>query len=307
VIPTAPAPDAVLADPHGSARSVRRLLSCIRFDEVLVLQGAPLLGALFAMNGLTVERLLMLMVLAAGSCCLVAHVFLLNDWSGVGADLEDPNRAAEVFMARGIGRTEIAYLCLGLLAVSLLLLSRFGSQTVVIASMIAALSALYSAPPSQLKGVPLMSSALHLAGGMLHFLLGYSVFHAVDVRSLVIGGFFALVFSGGHLTHEVRDLEGDRRSGIGTNAARFGKARSFVAGLVLFMMADLLLVVLAIRGAVPPLLVIVAALYPLHLYWSLRAFRAGLTFESVRRLQLRYRLLYAIVGVLMAATVLLRR
>lgn len=102
-------------------------------------------------------------------------------------------------------------------------------------------------------------------------------------------------------------LEGDRRSGIRTNAVTFDKARSFAAGLTLFTIADFLLVVLAGRGTVPRALVVVAALYALHLYWSLRAIHAGLTFESVRQFQGRYRALYAIVGALMMATVLLGR
>jgi hypothetical protein len=43
---------------------------------------------------------------------------------------------------------------------------------------------------------------------------------------------------------------------------------------------------------------------PLHLYWSLRALRQGLSFESIRQLQIRYRLLYGFIGVMMAVTVL---
>jgi 4-hydroxybenzoate polyprenyltransferase len=300
------APEATMT---GRPRTARfpRLLSCIRFDEVLVLQGAPLLGAVFSMGRFTLEGVVTLLVFAAGSCFLVAHVFVLNDWSGMSSDLLDPNRATDVFMTRGIGRAEIGYLCVALLAVSLLLLSQLGSLTLVIALMIAGLSALYSAPASQLKGVPLLNSALHLVGGMLHFLLGYSVFRIVDARGLEIGCFFALTFSGGHLIHEVRDLDGDRRNGIRTNAVRFGKAQSFAAGLTLFTIADLLLVALAARETLPRELVLVAALYPLHLYWSLRALHAGLTFESVRRLQVRYRALYAIMGLLMMVAVLLGR
>jgi 4-hydroxybenzoate polyprenyltransferase len=296
-----------MAGRPSTARLFPRLLSCIRFDEVLVLQGAPLLGAVFSMSRLTTESVVTLLVFAAGSALLVAHVFALNDWSGASSDLRDPNRATDVFMTRGIGRDEIGYLAVVLLAVSLLLLGLCGSRPLVIALMIAGLSALYSGPASRLKGVPLLNSILHLVGGMLHFLLGYSVFRVVDARSLEIGCFFALVFSAGHLTHEVRDLDGDRRSGIETNAARFGKARSFAAGLVLFTIADLLLVVLAARGTVPRELLLVAALYPLQLYWSLQALRAGLTFESVRRLQVRYRARYAIAGVMMMVTVLLGR
>jgi 4-hydroxybenzoate polyprenyltransferase len=299
------APEATMTRRPGTARLFPHLLSCIRFDEVFVLQGAPLLGAVFSMGRFSIEGVVSLFVFAAASCFLVAHVFVLNDWSGMSSDLRDPNKAAEVFVTRGIGRAEIGYLWAALLAVSLLLLSQFRSPTLVMALVIAGLSALYSAPASQVKGVPLLNSALHLVGGMLHFLLGYSVFRIVDARSLEIGCFFALTFTGGHLTHEVRDLDGDRRNGIRTNAVRFGKAQSFAAGLALFTIADLLLVVLAARGTVPRALVLVAALYPLHFYWSLRALHAGLTFESVRRLQVRYRALYAMMGLMMMVTVLM--
>jgi 4-hydroxybenzoate polyprenyltransferase len=284
-----------------------RLLSCIRFDEVLVLQGTPLLGAVFSMGRITIERVVTVLVFGAGSCFLLAHIFVLNDWSGMSSDLRDPNRAADVFVTRGVRRAEIGYLWMVLLAVSLLLLSQCGSLTLVIALMIANLSALYSAPSSQLKGVPLLNSAIHFVGGVLLFLLGYSIFHIVDARGLEIGCFFAAVFTGGHLTHEVRDLDGDLRNGIRTNAVKFGKAQSFAAGLALFTIADLLLLVLAASGTVPRDLVLVAALYPLHVYWSLRALHEGLTFESVRRLQVRYRALYAIVGLIMVVTVLLGR
>lgn len=292
------------ADRRGTSRQLSRLLSCIRFDEVFVLQGAPLLGATFSMSRFSVDSIGRLVMFAIGSCLLVAHIFVVNDWSGIYTDRRDPNRAANVFTARGIGRDEIGFLALALLVVSLLVLAPFGFATIVLAVTIAGLSALYSAPSFQLKGVPLASSVLHLVGGLLHFMLGYSIFQPVDIRSLAIGGFFALVFSGGHLIQEVRDLESDRVNGIRTNAVRFGKARTFVAGLALFTTADLLLVVLASRTVVPRPLIVVGVFYAVHLFWSLQALHAGLTFDSVRRLQVRYRMLYAAVGVLMIAAVL---
>ena len=55
----------------------------------------------------------------------------------------------------------------------------------------------------------------------------------------------------------------------------------------------------------PRALILVAALYALHLLWSLRALRVGLAFESIRRLQVRYRALYAVIGLMMLSTALL--
>ena len=181
---------------HGNsaARTRRRrpfphLLSCIRFDEVLILQGSPLLGALFSMGRLTVANAAAVGLLVAGSTCLVAHVFVLNDWSGMNADLRDPNRTSRVFINMGVARARIGHLWMALLALSLLLLGALSWRSLIIAVVIAGLSALYSAPAAHIKGVPVLNSALHFAGGLLHFLLGYSVFRAPDGRGIEIGCF----------------------------------------------------------------------------------------------------------------------
>jgi len=279
-----------------------RVLSCIRLDEVLILQGTPLLGALFAMGPITTAKCVDLMVLALGSSCLVAHVFLLNDWSGASTDLRDPNRAARVFTARGISSRSAGILCVLLLLAGLLLLAPFGSAALALALTLAVLSTLYSAPAVAMKGVPLASTVLHLAGGLVHFLLGYSVFHAPDARSVGIGSFFALTFAAGHLTHEARDHASDLLNGIQTNAVKFGPATNFLAGLLFFTTAYYLLFVLAVTAVVPRILVLTVALYPLHMRWALRAWMAGLGFQNIRWLQLRYRTLYAIIGVVMALT-----
>jgi hypothetical protein len=101
------APETITAERPGMVRWLGRLLFSIRFDEVVVLQGSPLLGAIFSIGSLTAEKAVALAVLTAGSCCLVSHILVLNDWSGMSADLRDPNRATRVFMTKGIGRTQV--------------------------------------------------------------------------------------------------------------------------------------------------------------------------------------------------------
>jgi len=277
-------------------------LSAIRLTEVAAQQGTPLLGAFFASRQMPVEQAAPMALLCAGSTCLTAHVFLLNDWSEIGTDIRDPNRTPFVFTEKGIGRTAVGYLCVGLLLLGLALLSRLGPPALGIGTAIALLSALYSFPTIHLKGVPLLSSAVHLAIGLLHFLLGYCLFSPIDRRGLLVGSFFALILAAGHLTHETRDSDGDRLNGIRTNATTFGKRLAFVCGFGMFTAADGLLAGLALTGVVPRLLLAVAALYPLHTYWSAQTLRAGLDYESVRHLQTRYRARYLLVGLLMVLT-----
>jgi 4-hydroxybenzoate polyprenyltransferase len=233
--------------------------------------------------------------------CLVAHIFLLNDWSNLANDLADPNKADSVFTARGVGRGEIGGLAVGLLAVSLMLFSRLGPGILGLSLAIAILSALYSVSQFNWKARPLLNSAAHLLGGALHFLLGYSLGSAIDGRGLVMALFFALTFAAGHLTQESRDHQGDAINDIRTNAVTFGQRRTFAASLTLFTLAHLLLLVLALLGIVPRALAALVVLYPIHLRWSLDTLADGLTYTGICRLQARYRTLYEILGLAMVA------
>jgi 4-hydroxybenzoate polyprenyltransferase len=281
-----------------------RYLSCLRLQEILVLQGSPLLGAAFAIRHPTMEAMGPLAILLAANVCLVAHIFMLNDWAGLTADLTDPNKAAGVFTARGVGRKEIGALTATLLAVSLLLFSRLGPGTLCMSLAIAILSALYSLPRFNWKGRPILNSVAHLAGGTLHFLLGYSLGGTIDGRGLAMATFFALTFAAGHLTQEIRDHQGDVLNAIRTNAVAFGRRRTFAASLALFTLAHALLFLLALQGTFPHPLAALVALYPIHLFWSLETLAEGLSYESISRLQTRYRALYAIVGLVMVVALL---
>jgi 4-hydroxybenzoate polyprenyltransferase len=287
--------------PTPLAKAALRYFSCLRPQDILVLQGSPLLGAAFAIHHPGMPDLVPLATLMVANLLLVTHIFMLNDWSGLTTDLADPNRAARVFTARGVGRREMAGLTAAPLVLSLLLFSRLGPITLGLSMAIATLSALYSLPRFNWKGRPLLNSAAHLTGGILHFLLGYSLGNAIDHRGLAIATFFALIFAAGHLTQEIRDYQGDGVNAIRTNAVVFGPRRTFAASLVLFTLAHILLLLLALQGILPRPLAALVILYPLQLYWSRETLGEGLTYASLCRLQARYRVLYAVVGLAMVA------
>jgi 4-hydroxybenzoate polyprenyltransferase len=284
-----------------------RYLSCLRPQDIIVLQGPPLLGAAFALRHPGVRNLIPVAALLVANILLMAHVFMLNDWSGLTADLADPNKAGDTFTARGVGHREIGGLTSLLLALSLLLFSRLGATTFALALAIAALSAFYSLPQFHWKGRPLLSSAAHLGGGILHFLLGYSLGGVLDRRGVAIGTFFALIFAAGHLTQEIRDHHGDALHGTRTNAVIFGQRRTFIASLALFTLAQVGLLLMALEGIVARPLAAVVVLYVVQIHWSLEAMRDGLTYASLSRLQQRYRALYAVVGVAMVAALIVVR
>jgi 4-hydroxybenzoate polyprenyltransferase len=279
-----------------------RYLSCLRPIEILILQGTPLLGALFAVAPPAPAHLVPLAVLALGNIFLIAHVFVLNDWSNLDVDLADPNKNPTVFTGRGVSDREMGGLAAGLLVAGVLLFSLLGTLSLALALGIAVLSAFYSLPRFNWKGRPVLSSVAHLAGGAVHFLLGYSIGGVIDRRGMFVASFFALTFAAGHLVQELRDYRGDVRSAIRTNAVTFGPRRTFVVSLVLFGLAHVALGLLAIRHLIPGALGLVVMLFPVHLYWSFAALSAGLSYTSVCRLQARYRRIYALIGVVMVVT-----
>lgn len=282
--------------------SLRRLLACIRLDEVAVLQGAPVLGACLAMIDISAATLLDCAGLIAGNLCLVAHVFVLNDWAGIQGDLKDPHRATRNFVAQGESAARMAYLASALLIASLLIFALIGQTVVIIALAIAALSALYSLPGIHGKGVPLLSSLLHLVGGTLHFLLGYTALSTMSWHGAAIGCYFGLVFAAGHLTHEARDHGSDRLNGIRTNAVAFGQKKAFIAGMALFALAYAMLPALALLGLVPKVLSWAVVLYLFHLGAAWRTLKNGLTYRGIRELQTVYRNIHIVIGMVMSAT-----
>jgi 4-hydroxybenzoate polyprenyltransferase len=277
----------------------RALLRHIRFDEVFVLQGTPLMGVAFAIGTITAANLETLAVFLIGSLLLVAQVFTLNDWADIAHGLKAPDPQ--------VSSRRLFWFSIFLLITSLLVFTLIDFRVVVLGAIVAALGFFYSHPKLNFKGTPIASSLPHLVGGMFHFLLGYAVFMPIDQRGVFISLFFALTFAAGHLNHEVRDFELDQKNSARTNAVAFGKRTTFLAGLVVFTCAYLWLFLLGWFRFVPRSLSLLAVLsYPLHLYWSVRALRGQLQPENVDRFQMHYRVLYALIGVGMLCVLLFK-
>lgn len=285
--------------PFQHYAQIMRHFASKRAPEVLALQASPILGIFFGGFNLEWWYVSRLGLLLLGSLALTAHIFVFNDWSGYSSDIRDPRRAKLVFTQQGITRRQVANVAIALLAFSNVVFSAVGPLTILLGAAITTLSFLYSCSSSFGKHTPIVGSINHLLGGTLHFLLGYTLFHALDARGLVIGLFFGFVFAGGHLNQEVRDYEGDLHNGIRTSAVVFGRRRTFLASLLTFTVAYAILASLAALGILPRLLIWSPMVWLLHLAWSLQAIQRGLGFETALWMRRRYRLLFALIGIAM--------
>jgi 4-hydroxybenzoate polyprenyltransferase len=267
--------------------------------EVLVLQASPMLGCYLGGFTFTWSDAVRAGSLFLGSFALTAHVFIINDWAGHASDMRDPRRAALVFARKGISRGQVARTAIALLILATVAFAFIGKPALLLGSAIAMLGIFYSCLPGVGKSTPVAASINHLLGGILHFLLGYTVFDELDGRGLAMGLFFGLVFAAGHLNQEVRDAEADGLNGIRTSAVVFGSVRTFLASVCLFTMAYALMVGLAAFHLMPQFLVWSALAWLLQVAWSVQTVRRGLGFETAKWIQRRYRLLFAIIGLAM--------
>ena len=286
---------------QSSLRQYARVIhhfAITRTLEVLALQASPVLGLLLGGFSLGTCGVIRPGLLLFGSLALTAHVFVFNDWAGYVGDLRDPQRVKLVF-DRGLHRRHVAQVAIALLIVANVAFIAIGRRAVLLGAGISALSLLYSGSQRFGKNTPIAASLNHLLGGMLHFLLGYTLCHALDARGVQISLFFGLVFTAGHLNQEVRDYEVDLLNEIHTSAVVFGCRRTFLASLYIFTAAYAVVVTLAALGILPKLLLWSVVVWLLHVVSSLQALRRGLGFETAQWMQRRYRVLFAFIGIAM--------
>ncbi|MEP7014120.1 MAG: UbiA family prenyltransferase [Verrucomicrobiota bacterium] len=283
------------------------VVASIRIGEVLVLQGAPLIGIVFSIGTITAPKLLASLIFAAASFLLVAHIFTLNDWADFSRGLNHSNSAMSRLENKKVPPRLLFFFSLLLLMASLSLFLSLSVRCSLLAAGIATLGILYSHPLLNFKSIPIVSSLVHFVGGLLHFLLGYALFSAIDEHGLLIGSFFAVTFTAGHLNQELRDFDLDQQTGARTNAVVFGKRIVFMTGLILFTISYIYLFFLAWTGVTPRSVAILPVLLcPVHIVASLHALKAKLTSKSIRRFQALYRVNYALIGLTMLVVLLYR-
>ncbi len=284
---------------------VRRLLACIRWPEVLLLQATPAVGAILTIEKPTGLKLINAGVMLAADTLLLAHIWTLNDWADIDADLSNPKRSNTTFTERGVSRAAMLQLSAFLVLLSFGLFTLLPGWTLSTALLIAALGWLYSAPPVYGKGRCVLSSVLHFLGGCFHFVLGCSIFGSPASMVYAQGILFGLVFAAGHAIQEVEDHDADRLRGIRTNAVVFGKFWQFGMGCLLFAAAYLYLAFLAHLRLVPGYLGIVsAAAILVQAYCAFEVKRRRCAPAAVRRFRQAYRCLFATIGVMLILGVL---
>jgi len=135
--------------------------------------------------------------------------------------------------------------------------------------------------------------------------MGYALFAGDAYDGVAIGLYFGIVFVAGHLNQEVRDCDGDTAIGLSTNATAFSKRPVFLASYMLFGLSYAYLFALSQAGLCPGVLRWVLVLFAAHTVYFWRTLSSGLTYDSVIRFQNTYRVIFALIGLVMGVSLLI--
>jgi 4-hydroxybenzoate polyprenyltransferase len=174
------------------------------------------------------------------SFCFVLSVYSFNAWAGYPKDKQNPRLQQIVKVSRGFHLVlSICLLCVALIVYGYLL------RILPLLALAAwGLWAMYSAGRPKLVRKPFVGTFMHFVAQLIHFQLAYLLLAPPSAASVLIGIYFALLFSAGHFYHEVIDYAADQASGKVTGAVSFGKRTALRLSDIVFTLAQFLWLVL---------------------------------------------------------------
>jgi 4-hydroxybenzoate polyprenyltransferase len=284
------------------------VLRRLRVRDAIIFESPAIVAIALYVPALSPSNLARSFALALGGFLLMAHIFTFNDWADISLDHANTDKRAGSLKGQGFGGREILWMAAGLAVAGIAAVAAASLSLVPIALGMVFLGILYSFPISGLKAkaIPVISSLLHYAGIVLTFLLGSAAFAPIDAGTLMVGSYFGMLITAGHLVQEVQDYAEDRRAGIRTNAVQFGQRPMFALSSALFGLSFFFLVVLGLRGVIPIVVSYTSVLFALYAYWAVAVYRGGLRSADVRALRNRYRLMFAVVALVLFSAGLAR-
>ncbi len=267
----------------------------LRLAEGVLLSGLTLGAYPFAVDAFEEIHLVALVLLFIGVYTFVISILALNNSAGYYTD-KGNSRFQQHSM---LSKSQYFYLFLCLVAVALGIFFFLDLLLFRLALVVLFLWLVYYWPKRGLKYKPLTGLGVHLVAQVFQFQMGFVLFTDLSIRSWLLGAFFALLWGGAYLNHEVIDHDADKKSGIKTTTVWLGVDRSIILSLALFsigtsMLASLYLLSKVTTSEAIPFFMA----YVLHL--SLLAYLRGKGGIRANATSYRntYRVLYAGAGVI---------
>ena len=215
-------------------------LKSTRSAEVAMMLGFPATGIMFAFTDISQLFSLKVIIFIIATFALSSAIYAFNAWAGHSEDVENERLS----ILKNKKHFFMGYLIFFIM-LFIALYSLVDIQLVLLSIISFFLWMIYSFPKKGFKYKPLLGTLIHFAGQVIHFQMGFAVLMKPDINSILISFYFALLFSAGHLNHELIDYEADKKMGINTGAVHFGKKNCEIFSSVLFSVSTLYILVIS--------------------------------------------------------------
>jgi len=210
-------------------------LEWLRVREVVLMLGFPIVGIFFALEKITISVVLRSLSFLLATLFLFLAIYSFNSYCGYTSDLGN----LRLSHIQETPQKRFLRICLVCMVASLSIYFFLSSGLFLMGGISVILWFFYSLPKIGLKNFPLLGTVLHFISQILHFQMGFYLLSPLSLYSILVAIYFAFLFAGGHIHHEMIDYEADKKSGIITGAVYFGKHNAFDLSLFLFFVSGL--------------------------------------------------------------------
>ena len=215
-------------------KQVSAFVKSARFAEISILLGFPMIGLFFAFKSVGELVSPPVFLFAAAIFSLFTAIYAFNGFAGIETDFHN-SRLSDL---KGKKTSFILTLAVSLV-VSLVLFFLIKPALALFAVVSFLLWCVYSFPKKGFKHRPVLGTLIHFVGQTIHFLMGYAVLAPIDGGSAAAAVYFALLFSAGHINHELIDHDADEKAGTRTGAVCFGVKTWEKVSFILFLIATI--------------------------------------------------------------------
>ena len=278
-------------------KQVSAFIKSARFAEVSILLGFPMIGLFFAFKSEEELVSVPVFLFAAAIFSLFTAIYAFNGLAGTDDDKHN-SRLADL---AGKRRSFIVTLAVSLM-LSLVIFFFIKPVLALFSGISFLLWCIYSFPKKGFKYRPVLGTLIHFFGQIIHFLMGYTVLAPLDKGSAAASVYFALLFSAGHINHELIDHDADEKAGTRTGAVCFGVSAWEKVSFALFLIAALYISALSVlEKELLPLCFpfIIAGI--IHMIFKICSFKKASMQTKFLEERRFYRLLYFAAGIIFIA------
>ncbi len=231
------------------AQNFIKYLQLARLTECILMVGLFFIGSVFSIQAVSIDTIYPLVLYSLGAFFFILAVYALNVYCGFEADKQN-NRFKKLDTA-SISPKLFLYPFFAYSLIFIVLFSVLNSSITLLALLSFAGWIAYYLPKYGLKYRPVTGSLVHFFTQIIHFQMGYLLFDDLNAFSFLISIYFAILWVGAYLNHEVMDYEADKQTNVLTSAVYYGQQRIDHISFFLFIIGHAYLFILCILQQVP--------------------------------------------------------